>query len=131
MVLMYFFFFFKQKTAYELRISDWSSDVCSSDLAAAHSALPVRLCRRRRQRRGNAAPQCRRPRGRRAAPAGAEGCREHRPVRDAVRAQADRKSVVTGQSVVVRVDIGGRRTIKTTNKPNHILKSLHSSALSI
>src|SRR3546814_17523315 len=29
------FFFFKQKTAYELRISDWSSDVCSSDLAVA------------------------------------------------------------------------------------------------
>src|SRR3546814_10623751 len=28
----YFFFFFKQKTAYEMRISDWSSDVCSSDL---------------------------------------------------------------------------------------------------
>src|SRR3546814_3863652 len=27
-----FFFFFKQKTAYEMRISDWSSDVCSSDL---------------------------------------------------------------------------------------------------
>src|SRR3546814_9896732 len=27
------FFFFKQKTAYEVRISDWSSDVCSSDLA--------------------------------------------------------------------------------------------------
>src|SRR3546814_8109069 len=29
---LYLFFFFKQKTAYELRISDWSSDVCSSDL---------------------------------------------------------------------------------------------------
>src|SRR3546814_17943136 len=29
------FFFFKQKTAYEMRISDWSSGVCSSDLAAA------------------------------------------------------------------------------------------------
>src|SRR3546814_20278777 len=28
----YIFFFFKQKTAYEMRISDWSSDVCSSDL---------------------------------------------------------------------------------------------------
>src|SRR3546814_11316029 len=28
----FFFFFFKQKTAYEMRISDWSSDVCSSDL---------------------------------------------------------------------------------------------------
>src|SRR3546814_7921787 len=32
---MLLFFFFKQKTAYEMRISDWSSDVCSSDLAAA------------------------------------------------------------------------------------------------
>src|SRR3546814_7567753 len=31
---MYECFFFKQKTAYEMRISDWSSDVCSSDLAA-------------------------------------------------------------------------------------------------
>src|SRR3546814_3349961 len=30
--LYYFVFFFKQKTAYEMRISDWSSDVCSSDL---------------------------------------------------------------------------------------------------
>src|SRR3546814_6348770 len=32
--LLYLFFFFKQKTAYEMRISDWSSDVCSSDLLA-------------------------------------------------------------------------------------------------
>src|SRR3546814_5020874 len=31
-VCLVFFFFFKQKTAYEMRISDWSSDVCSSDL---------------------------------------------------------------------------------------------------
>src|SRR3546814_17877088 len=31
-VFVCFFFFFKQKTAYEMRISDWSSDVCSSDL---------------------------------------------------------------------------------------------------
>src|SRR3546814_4090756 len=30
---MFSFFFFKQKTAYEMRISDWSSDVCSSDLS--------------------------------------------------------------------------------------------------
>src|SRR3546814_16878739 len=36
MLLIFSFFFFKQKTAYEMRISDWSSDVCSSDL----------LCRR-------------------------------------------------------------------------------------
>src|SRR3546814_7642094 len=33
-----FFFFFKQKTAYEMRISDWSSDVCSSDLLKPGSA---------------------------------------------------------------------------------------------
>src|SRR3546814_3941021 len=31
-VLVFLVFFFKQKTAYEMRISDWSSDVCSSDL---------------------------------------------------------------------------------------------------
>src|SRR3546814_9717843 len=34
-MLVCFFFFFKQKTAYEMRISDWSSDVCSSDLCRA------------------------------------------------------------------------------------------------
>src|SRR3546814_6091412 len=37
------FFFFKQKTAYEMRISDWSSDVCSSDLrdrSAEMAAVP-------------------------------------------------------------------------------------------
>src|SRR3546814_7539379 len=33
--MVYVIFFFKQKTAYEMRISDWSSDVCSSDLAEA------------------------------------------------------------------------------------------------
>src|SRR3546814_7883867 len=35
------FFFFKQKTAYEMRISDWSSDVCSSDLPEAMASLGV------------------------------------------------------------------------------------------
>src|SRR3546814_1564772 len=34
-----FFFFFKQKTAYEMSISDWSSDVCSSDLGAGGERL--------------------------------------------------------------------------------------------
>src|SRR3546814_2075429 len=47
-VLYYAFFFFKQKTAYEMRISDWSSDVCSSDL------------QRQRQHRHQPA-DCRRP----------------------------------------------------------------------
>src|SRR3546814_13489054 len=35
------FFFFKQKTAYEMRISDWSSDVCSSDLIASTEVAPA------------------------------------------------------------------------------------------
>src|SRR3546814_7077563 len=34
-ICVFSFFFFKQKTAYEMRISDWSSDVCSSDLRDA------------------------------------------------------------------------------------------------
>src|SRR3546814_10060665 len=63
------FFFFKQKTAYEMRISDWSSDVCSSD-------LPL----------DSEAGQCRDARGileyarQISIAAGLEhGCRDHRP----------------------------------------------------
>src|SRR3546814_2238676 len=41
-VFMLFVFFFKQKTAYEMRISDWSSDVCSSDLSKAHQIRSAR-----------------------------------------------------------------------------------------
>src|SRR3546814_12831201 len=37
------FFFFKQKTAYEMRISDWSSDVCSSDLHLQAANAAIRL----------------------------------------------------------------------------------------
>src|SRR3546814_3775974 len=42
---MYLFFFCKQKTAYEMRISDWSSDVCSSDLpfTIVHSESPCAI----------------------------------------------------------------------------------------
>src|SRR3546814_4025510 len=45
--MLFFFLFFKQKTAYEMRISDWSSDVCSSDLSAGQSA-DFSACRRKR-----------------------------------------------------------------------------------
>src|SRR3546814_6841080 len=38
-MLCFLFFFFKQKTAYERRISDWSSDVCSSDLIGGRGAV--------------------------------------------------------------------------------------------
>src|SRR3546814_4669614 len=40
-----FFFFFKQKTAYEMRISDWSSDVCSSDLRRCQAGREVERAR--------------------------------------------------------------------------------------
>src|SRR3546814_5167671 len=58
------FFFFKQKTAYEVRISDWSSDVCSSDLDVSYETIrrwvlkfgPA-FARRLRQRRPPASSQ--------------------------------------------------------------------------
>src|SRR3546814_8209063 len=40
-LVVLFFFFFKQKTAYEMRISDWSSDVCSSDLRIEVGAVVI------------------------------------------------------------------------------------------
>src|SRR3546814_4625340 len=46
----YFFFFFKQKTAYEMRISDWSSDVCSSDLRGEIDPPPVEMVQQRARR---------------------------------------------------------------------------------
>src|SRR3546814_458236 len=62
------FFFFKQKTAYEMRISDWSSDVCSSDL------LSTRRNSRLAQRRlGDRAARFRRQRQ---VAVGSENCRE-------------------------------------------------------
>src|SRR3546814_8093803 len=51
--LLSLFFFFKQKTAYEMRISDWSSDVCSSDLMTVLDTLLVGVSTpRARSRRG-------------------------------------------------------------------------------
>src|SRR3546814_5649734 len=44
----FYFFFFKQKTAYEMRISDWSSDVCSSDLRQCGEFLPEATVREMR-----------------------------------------------------------------------------------
>src|SRR3546814_21032818 len=124
-VYVTFFFFFKQKTAYEMRISDWSSDVCSSDLKnhfrvrGDEARLPERLFRhlaRHARPRADAVRQ--RPRfreGTRAEGAAGRGnlvpalfgaLGRHRPCRP------DRKSVVSGKSVSVRVDLGGRRIIK-------------------
>src|SRR3546814_10662584 len=57
-IMWLYFFFFKQKTAYEVRISDWSSDVCSSDLRDEHREAHPRIdrdhpaCRDRRAEEG-------------------------------------------------------------------------------
>src|SRR3546814_15068259 len=53
------FFFFKQKTAYEMRISDWSSDVCSSDLGqfgAEFDSVPLYQYWLRERERGDDTP---------------------------------------------------------------------------
>src|SRR3546814_19441961 len=63
MLSMFFvFFFFKQKTAYEMRISDWSSDVCSSDLDARGTDLRQGQAagERRSMGAGDCAEPCRR-----------------------------------------------------------------------
>src|SRR3546814_17146299 len=105
-----FLFFFKQKTAYEMRISDWSSDVCSSDLGAhwLHSA-DVNPLTRIAEELGH--PYLARPRpfdGRfhlgHGWEIGRASCRE--------------------RVCSVRVDLGGRRIIK--NK-NHKYKNYYRS----
>src|SRR3546814_13623388 len=106
-----------QKTAYEVRISDWSSDVCSSDLRL--SALPCPLgrvdtsCRQTAQAYLAEGRFCLYP----GHPSGSGVTVATR--RDALlgaggnpHTLADRKSVVSGKSVSVRVGLGGRRIIK-------------------
>src|SRR3546814_17165338 len=102
-------FFVKQKTAYEMRISDWSSDVCSSDLVVDGVGL-------RRQPRDDG-------RGRSAQASGfghRDGPHPRRHRRAGLRAgldhrRGDRQSVVEGTSVSVRVDLVGSRYIKKKN----------------
>src|SRR3546814_5255829 len=115
------FFFFKQKTAYEMRISDWSSDVCSSDLPgerrmAEHGGRHAGIVDRARivpeQRIGKGMPLPDRHR-RQLHPVGDVA---HRIDALATGAAIDRKSVAVGKSVSVRVDFGGSRIIKTKTK---------------
>src|SRR3546814_4796431 len=79
--VFWFVFFFKQKTAYELRISDWSSDVCSSDLQRQQGR---QLPGQRRHLQHGADGELQRHRL-------AQG---HQPLHLAVEQPADRKSVV-------------------------------------
>src|SRR3546814_1512364 len=57
-ILVVFFFFSKQKPAYEVRISDWSSDVCSSDLEQVGKPPPNASCRQSFVMGGTQAPYC-------------------------------------------------------------------------
>src|SRR3546814_15926723 len=122
-------FFFKQKTADEMRISDWSSDVCSSDLAcgagagacAARGGTAVHGRHRQSAARGGACGKGRirphrlsrddgRP-GQDAAPQGA-----WRAAGGARQCGTERKSVGSGKRVSVRVNLGGRRSFKKKKK---------------
>src|SRR3546814_8914571 len=107
-------FCFKQKTAYDMRISDWSSDVSSSDLCVGDMLLDLV--------RGDAET------GRdRSEILVAEEIRQENLTRDFRQrgdrtgvsvnrrsADVDRQSVVAGKRVSVRVGLGGRLLIKTT-----------------
>src|SRR3546814_18492521 len=113
-----------------MRISDWSSDVCSSDLAPRESAAkprkesPTGRCYTSNTKAGArmearppsaAASVARRQLGGRVLRSGRLGRR-----RFVGRSLGDRKSVVWGQSVSVRVGLGGRRIINTKKtKPQH------------
>src|SRR3546814_12957292 len=97
-----------------MRISDWSSDVCSSDLFDLGAAARVEIDRQRHQRHplaGDSAVQLvdlASVRGR-----AAVRIKRVQPRQPVPRA---RKSVVSGKSVAVRVDLGGRRSIKKKTK---------------
>src|SRR3546814_17630752 len=113
---MYLVFFFKQKTAYKMRISVCSSDVCSSVLgpvrgAAAHPAVALA------HRRDGPFPAGR--------SAGFRGDHRQPGFHPAGRAQTGRpvvsarNSVVQGKSMEVSVDLGVGLIIKTQNKSKH------------
>src|SRR3546814_11896218 len=113
-------FFFKQKTAYELRISDWSSDVCSSDLwmklyrlltgpdDTAFCARVEGLLNRGWQLHGSPSITSVEGRGHVAQAIVMDKAGPY----PGFQPSRDRKSVVLGKSVSVRVDLGGRRIIK-------------------
>src|SRR3546814_14577601 len=92
-----------------MRISDWSSDVCSSDLIVVRP--PRHRASGRRPARDQPRPDLR------ARGAAALDRAPHRPgpADPLRRRRPDRKSVVLGKSVTVRVDLGGRRIIKNKN----------------
>src|SRR3546814_16330061 len=106
-----YFFFFKQKTAYEVRISDWSSDVCSSDLLLVthdHPKFFAWSLEQLVQDKWNLTELSFDLHD-------SELREEYKIMTTSEKswlAEGDRKSVVQGKSVSVRVDLGGHRIIK-------------------
>src|SRR3546814_2811690 len=108
--LCFCFFGFKQRTAYEMRMIDWSSDVCSSDLSTAGAPVNTHVPSAAAASRGALRTVSL------SALSRSSTCLSATPVGFV----QDRKSVVEGQSVSVRVDLGGRRIIQ--NKRNRPVK---------
>src|SRR3546814_12836941 len=100
------FFFFKQKTAYEMRISDWSSDVCSSDLRSVLSVQLIHIGVAFSTGCGRFLPLCNKNREKLISEAKASNGGE--------KPKIGRRRV--GKECVVRVDLGGRRIIKKKKK---------------
>src|SRR3546814_14919920 len=100
------FVLFKQKTAYEMRISDWSSDVCSSDLKAASKRKPAVKATKKPVKQTEAVATAKSE----PMPSPLQALQEA--------AVADRKSDEEGKSVSVREDLGGRFIIN--HKTSHI-----------
>src|SRR3546814_19219003 len=132
------FCFCKQKTAYEMRMSDCSSDVCSSDLAKAQGALKATVLVQHHPRRDQRRPwqmigepvgaiaifaqvqHARYPRWRRwRARTGAKSG-SRLAAKTASVWPTDRTSVGLGKRVSVRLDLGGRRIIKKKRLKKHV-----------
>src|SRR3546814_2498281 len=110
----YCFFFFKQKTAYEMRISDWSSDVCSSDLNRADGVLiPQRAVKLAEDAASVMVLDAKNVATPRPVTLGTMVAGQW-AILDGLKTGEDRKSVVSGKSVSVRVDLGGGHIMKKT-----------------
>src|SRR3546814_17379199 len=129
-VLWFSFFLFKQKTAYEMRISDWSSDVCSSDLPrrlADPDPVGIEVEEGQEQLDRRAVGEIEQHGDRRQEDEDEQQRRRPalHPRRHPGRGhdRHDRKSVVKGKSVSVRVALGGRRIFKnkTHNQTTRLL----------
>src|SRR3546814_17940964 len=109
MMCSYYLFFFKQKTAYEMLISDCSSDVCSSDLLKGGGRFDNEIFQKTAQLVNQFIKSTPEKLFKWAHRLKVDGKCEYYGERCNL---TDRKSVVQGKSVSVRVDLGGRRIIK-------------------